>query len=382
MKNILVVIVMFSFASIAIADGNMDGDAFKSGWQGVVIMYPGDYWSKAGTLQADAWDDMDVYGFLCVGTGTFTSTVTDGGIVGDTMINLVKNYLTGTWVGYDHCTSPCNAVVGGTGSNRVYLVFTGYLDCPSGYPAGYNIGATFDGGTSWGMAPIHAGCFEMGDHFGEGPFDEIPVHEVCISDFEMDAHEVTNAEYAECVHVGACIAPTSWGSATRPTYYIDPTYDDFPVIFVDWHQADAYCAWAGKRLPTEAEWEYAARGGMEGKRYPWGNMISSTSANYLDSGDPWERDTSPVGYYAANGYGLYDVAGNVWEWVSDWLEKRYYQYCVDHGIVNDPPGSIIGTYRVVRGGSWSTGAGGIRVAERGGGYPTHGLNRIGFRCAR
>jgi hypothetical protein len=224
---------------------------------------------------------------------------------------------------------------------------------------------------------IPAGCFEMGDAFNEGSAHELPVHNVCISSFYMDVHEVTNAEYAACVSTGGCTAPYHSYSSTRGSYYGEPTYDDFPVIYVSWNQADDYCAWAGKRLPTEAEWEYAARGGLSGKRYPLGDAISGTDANYADSGDPWDNDTSQVEYYAANGYGLYDMAGNVYEWVNDWYQSDYYST----SPTNDPAGPASGTERVLRGGGWGNITVDLRVAMRGDNTPTNQYNIAGFRCA-
>ena len=238
------------------------------------------------------------------------------------------------------------------------------------------------GQDTWGpppdMARIPEGCFEMGDAFSEGTDDELPVHNVCISAFEMDVHEVTNAEYKACVDDAACTPPYDTSSYSRATYYGDPLYDDFPVIWVDWYQAEAYCTWAGKRLATEAEWEYAARGGLAGKRYPWGDTISGTDANYWNTGDPWDNDTSRVEYYAPNGYGLYDVAGNAWEWVNDWEQLDYYAVSPP----NDPPGPATGTHRVLRGGSWDCDPNDLRVAFRPSNNPDFESWNHGFRCAR
>jgi len=234
------------------------------------------------------------------------------------------------------------------------------------------------GCSEWNMADIPAGCFDMGDAFAEGGPDEVPVHNVCISAFEMDVHEVTNAEYAECVGAGVCTIPSDTGSDTRATYYGDPAYDNFPVIFVQWIKAANFCEWAGKRLPTEAEWEYAARGGLSGKRYVWGDTITGTDANYYNSGDPWDNDTSQVGYYAANGYGLYDMSGNVWEWVNDWYQMDYYSV----SPVNDPQGPSTGVLRIVHGGSWYSVPHVMRVSYRSGYVPDFDYFDIGFRCAR
>lgn len=227
------------------------------------------------------------------------------------------------------------------------------------------------------MVLIPSGCFDMGDAFSEGISNERPVHTVCItSSFYMDVHETTNAEYAACVSGGGCTLPSNTSSVTRPAYYGNTAYDNFPVIYVDWGQATAYCTWAGKRLPAEAEWEYAARGGLSGKRYPWGDTITGMDANYDNSGDPWDNDTSVVEYYAANGYGLYDMSGNVLEWMNDWYQYDYYST----SPTNDPPGPATGTDRVLRSGSWYYSSYSMRVAHRGGNVPNIQSTNVGFRC--
>ena len=225
------------------------------------------------------------------------------------------------------------------------------------------------------MASIPSGCFNMGDAFAEGWPDELPVHNVCLSAFEMDIHEITNAEYAECVADGGCTAPSYSGSYSRATYYGDPAYNDYPVIWMEWYQVDEYCTWAGKRLPTEAEWEYAARGGLAGKRYPWGDTISSTDANY----DFSIGDTSRIESYAPNSYGLYDMAGNVWEWVADWFNENFYSV----SPTDDPTGPASGAAHVRRGGSWDHSTFGLRAANRCDfcHADRHG-NNLGGRCAR
>jgi formylglycine-generating enzyme required for sulfatase activity len=249
------------------------------------------------------------------------------------------------------------------GQYTVYLqILARYQACPN--PAG--------------MARAPAGCFRMGDAESEGEADELPVHEVCLTaDFFLDRHEATNAEYRACVDAGACTVPIYAGSYSRPSYYGNPVYDLFPVIYVSWDQASAYCTWQGKRLPTEAEWEYAARGGLADKRYLWGDAVTGTNANYWGSGDPWDNDTSEVEYYAPNGFGLYDMSGNVWEWLSDWYDPAY--YAISPG--DDPPGSATGTTHVVRGESWSADTFYLHVSKRLNFEATTRGSLLGFRCA-
>ena len=149
--------------------------------------------------------------------------------------------------------------------------------------------------------------------------------------------------------------------------------EDHPIVNVSWNDATAYCEWAGGRLPTEAEWEWAARGGKSGLVYPWGNEISQQNAKY-DS----EDGTVPVGSYPANGFGLYDMAGNVWEWCSDWYDENYYSQSPDR----DPQGPSSGERRVLRGGAWNYNPRDLRASDRDRSLPDDRFNVTGFRCVR
>ncbi len=247
------------------------------------------------------------------------------------------------------------------------------------------------------MASIPAGTFQMGgdpqaalaeckkyyDSCGDVSTweDEAPIHTVTLDAFEMDIYEVTNAEYALCVAAGVCSPPEISGSWTRDSYYGDPAFDNFPVIYVTWFQADTYCSWRGARLPTEAEWEYAARGGLEGKLYPWGDESPNCSqANSWQKDSACIGDTTPVGNYAPNGYGLYDMAGNVWEWVGDWYSADY--YATVKGGISNPPGPTEGDARALRGGSWYVIPDFLRVSGRNRDVPDGWVINYGFRCAR
>jgi formylglycine-generating enzyme required for sulfatase activity len=227
------------------------------------------------------------------------------------------------------------------------------------------------------MKLIPAGEFQMGSD--DGNSDERPVHRVYLDAFYMDVYEVTNGLYASCVGAGACTMPRSDGSITRFSYYGNPTYGDYPVVYMDWRQANAYCTWRGARLPTEAEWEKAARGGLEGKTYPWGDQQPDCSTVNFYGLDGCEGDTTKVGSYAPNGFGLFDMGGNVWEWVGDWYSSDYY----DHSPLSNPPGPDSGSQRVYRGGAWNNPMWGIRVAFRLKNFPEMWNNlKGGFRCAR
>ena len=266
-----------------------------------------------------------------------------------------------------------------------------------------------------GMVWIPAGWVRMGQA------GIAPVHDLYVEGFYIDVLEVRNGEYKEFIDAGgysteAWWNPVGWAwrvnnNITLPDRWNENTYhgggvpgnEHFPVNGVSWWEADAYCRWAGKRLPTEAEWEKAAKGGCEKwgdpgqcdasdtPTYPWGGMISGSRANYYQSGDPYDNNTTPVGYYDGSNhggyqtidspspYGLYDVAGNLWEWCS--TKYASYPYDPNDGREN-PPATYNECCRVLRGGSWYTYASRLPCAYRIYYDPYIRYGTVGFRCAR
>ena len=256
-----------------------------------------------------------------------------------------------------------------------------------------------------GMAFIPSGSFQMGDSFSEGNLPERPVHSVYVSGFYMGKTEVTKAQWDEVYN---------W--ATNNSYSFDHAGSGkapgHPVHTVSWNDCVKWCnarsekegrtpcyssKWDcnynanGYRLPTEAEWEKASRGGLNGKRFPWGNVITRGHANYYSSGYSYDTgsplgyhpaydiggfpNTSPVGSFSSNAYGLYDMSGNVWEWCGDWYGNAYYASSPS----TNPRGASSGSYRTTRGGSWEYDVADCRLAMRYGLTPSDTINRLGFR---
>ena len=240
------------------------------------------------------------------------------------------------------------------------------------------------------MVLIPAGEFQMGSSENT---DEQPVHTVYIDAFYMDKYEVTNAQYKRFLD-----ANPQWRKGRIASTYHDGDYlkhwngnnyppgkGKHPVTYVSWYAAMAYAKWAGKRLPTEAEWEKAARGGLAGQQYPWGDAIDSVRANYNKN----VGDTTFVGKYSSNGYGLYDIAGNVLEWCLDMYDQDFYASSPRRNPIAGASVlsvttnfSKIRTARVLRGGSWSQLSQYVRVADRTKGNPMLSYFGAGFRCVR
>ena len=250
------------------------------------------------------------------------------------------------------------------------------------------------------LARIPAGEFLMGAaDFGD---DERPVHRVHLSEFLIGRYPVTHEEYARFVRATGYPAPAvrglpliagggreaTFNELAAPYVWTDVPpagHGGHPVVLVRYDDALEYCEWLSgmidrtARLPTEAEWEKAARGGVDGLRYPWGNDIDASRCNFLaDPSVKRQKGTKPTGTYAPNAYGLYDVTGNIWEWVADWYDPAYYSA----GDVEDPRGPDSGNMRIVRGGSWvNDDVAMLRIAYRHKVPPDTYSYTIGFRIA-
>ncbi|NDJ78429.1 MAG: formylglycine-generating enzyme family protein [Chloroflexi bacterium] len=230
---------------------------------------------------------------------------------------------------------------------------------------------------------VPAGCFMIGS--ADGDPDELPRREVCLSAYWIGQTEVTNAQYRRCVGAGVCAPPHD------QTFYDDPAYADHPVVFVDWFQAEAFAAWIGGGLPTEAQWEYAARG-PESRDYPWGENFDGTRLNWCDSacGYGWRASgwddgysgTAPVGSYpdGASWVDALDMVGNVWEWTADAYDPDYYATLPDGAL--DPVSAATVEWRTVRGGSYASSRQYVRAASRDWDSPNLRFVVMGFRVVR
>ncbi len=246
-----------------------------------------------------------------------------------------------------------------------------------------------------GMVLIPEGTFEMGSTAENANINEQPVHTVYVDAFYMDKREVTVNAYQKFVQETGHRDP-DWHRIS-----IYSPAGDHPIVFVSWHDAMAYAKWAGKRLPTEAEWEKAARGGLVGKTYPWGDFAPGGTCNFADKHleHYWWADkgvddgygyTAPVGNYPANGYDLYDMAGNVWEWCLDEYDTGFYATSPSTNPVSGagPVAGITNGFssvqspRVLRGGSWQVNSQGLRNAVRFRLDPSSINSDVGFRCVQ
>ena len=222
------------------------------------------------------------------------------------------------------------------------------------------------------MSFIPGGEFLMGID-SERSSDFSPAHQVTIDSFYMDKHEVTNAEYKAFCEATGYKLPEFWNIES---FRCGDSFPDFPVVGVNWYDAMRYANWAGKRLPTEAEWEYAARGGLTGKDYPTGDTVGRIEEKKQPG--EWINRIVKAGLFEPNGFGLYDMDGNVWEWVLDNYDGQYYE----NSPLDNPQGPAQGSNKVIRGGSWHSGPMCKRVYYRKN-LPSNWIDfAVGFRCVK
>jgi formylglycine-generating enzyme required for sulfatase activity len=220
-------------------------------------------------------------------------------------------------------------------------------------------------GEFW-MGRTHTTSLEQAIILERDRRDDQPAHKLHLDAFYLDKYEVTNTEYTRFVEATGAARPWQW-----PGGKVAKAEERWPVTNVNWADADGYCRWAGKRLPSEAEWERAARGGQDRKRFPWGDEGGRGRAHTGSATGP-----TAVGTFPANPYGLHDMAGNVWEWTVDWYERDYYAI----SPLRNPAGPAKGDYKVIRGGGWTEGA--QMNSFRNYAAPDMRTMIIGFRCAK
>ncbi len=233
------------------------------------------------------------------------------------------------------------------------------------------------------MVLIPAGPFFMGvpKWARDGGLDEYPNHEVELGAYVIDKYEVTHGLYLEFIRATGHRVPSHPTDSSKNLWQgglMPESIAPLPVVNVDWFDANAYCQWAGKRLPTEAEWEKAARG-TDDRRFPWGNV--EPTSKHLNFNQTWqgEKTLTPVGIYekGKSPYGVYDVAGNVWEWVADWYDATYYS----RSPRRNPKGPATGTRRVIRSSGWQVETPQVRIFTRVASQPLDRNHSTGFRCA-
>jgi formylglycine-generating enzyme required for sulfatase activity len=249
--------------------------------------------------------------------------------------------------------------------------------------AGADPSPTLSGKDGAPLVLVPAGPFPMGVPKGDrdGGRDEYPNHEVFLDAYYIDKFEVTNGRYREFVRATGHRPPQHPNDPSRNLWQgavMPDSIADQPVINVDWQDADAYCRWAGRRLPTEAEWEKAARGTGD-PRFPWGNV--EPTHKHLNFNQRWqgEKTLKPVGSYEAgkSPFGAYDMAGNVWEWVADWYDAFYYE----KSPARNPKGPATGTDKVLRSSGWEVETPLVRSVTRVKSDPLNRNHSTGFRCA-
>jgi formylglycine-generating enzyme required for sulfatase activity len=279
-------------------------------------------------------------------------------------------------------TAISKAMTGLSAATKYY--FKVYVCNTEGQCTGSNKvnGTTFDDRADNSWITIPAGDFVMGCVNGDDYCYKDQKHTVTLSEYKIQKYEVTNAQYKQCVDAAIC--KTSWDptwgydGSMRTEYYGNATYDNYPMIYVDWNDANTYCGWIGGRLPTEAEWEKAARGPSPREvLYPWGD--DDPTCDLAEFDECSTKDTAEVGSHptGASYYGAMDMAGNVYEWVNDWYDEAY-----GGPPWKDPQGPGNGEDRVMRGGGWSGAASYLRVSGRSRSLPTSMSHDIGFRCAK